>query len=280
MPADRPASQAKPHDNGADGRGAPEDAEALGAGVQDVAREDRQQGGDAGEDHDKQVQRDRPQKDRVGAYIGQAREGARPHPAPTARTQDRARLDGLRQDDSRQLKRGGEDEGPGPHPGIGQAAQSRPGHDRQLIGRGAERHRLADLLGRHQGGEQGLLGRHAERAARADQEHQRVEPAHAEPRLVESEQRHRRHDLRDQIGRDHPSPVVAVGDVAGDAHQGDGRKELEQGDKAQRIGAVRALIDHPAQGRGRHLHGHAAQHAGGDKTEEVGALAQHRPDSP
>jgi hypothetical protein len=70
--ADRPhASQMADH-GGADGRRGAQDAEALGADMQHVAGEHRQQGGGPAQQHREQVERDRAEDDLVAPDIGQA----------------------------------------------------------------------------------------------------------------------------------------------------------------------------------------------------------------
>ena len=142
--------------DGADGEAAAHDPQAVGTDIENVARVDRQQRGDAAEEDREEVERNRAQEDALAPQIAhpfdharERRAGARP--GDTAAHADRDHRCGYAQ---RHRQAGGE--GRLRAEEIEQAAGGGAEHGRGLAHRGAPRHRRRELLAHDEEGNEGL----------------------------------------------------------------------------------------------------------------------------
>ena len=255
----RVARQHDGHQQRADrGRGA-QDAEAERAGLQNVARIDRQQRRDAAEQHGEQVERDGAEDRRIVADEADAGKdivcGRILLRKLLLRRVDEAgqnRADQPEHDDDevRQARR--------EH--ISQPAERGSGDGRDLGCAGGDRgralHRAFWRDQRQQRGRRGAL----EGAGDADHEGGDEDLRHGEPAGKGADgQKQRRRRFRDLAKLHHALALEPVGGVAGDENQQRRRQELHQPDHAELEGAAGEVVDLPADRDRRDLAGEARQ---------------------
>jgi hypothetical protein len=154
---------------------------------------------------------------------------------------------------------------------IQQAAQHGSEHHRQVKGRRVERHGAVEARRRYEVDDDGLTRRHEECTRGAeegeDAEHRQHTLA-AEHRESEQQQAAQH---RDNVAQhDDASPVIAIGDLSGEQHERDERRELCEADESEIEQAPRDRIDLPADRDALYLRGDVSEKAGAEKQSEVG----------
>ncbi len=132
---------------------------------------------------------------------------------------------------------------------VEQAAGDRPDDGRDLPRRGRQGDGRGERLGRHEVGDQRLLGGIEKGAGDAeDEENGEDRPDRGRAAQDEDEQGSRAQRFRAQADRDDDAAVVAVGGGAGDQHQKQRRRELDEADDAEIERIAGEVVDLPADG--------------------------------
>jgi hypothetical protein len=246
LAVDRAASEHGRHQQRADRGRAAQHAQPPRSGLEDVAREDRQQRGRAAEQHGEEIERNRAQDRRMRADERDAREqrAQRRRLQRDGRTvqPDRA-VEERRQQPARGHRRVG-------HAGrdrVAEAAQRRPADRRDLEGAGGERRRALQRAIRRDTGQERGRGRTLERDHGAEHRDRREDLRHGQPSAEaapgEEGSGQRFGALADLH---HAAAVVAVRRVPRDEGERHGRDELHQPHQAEVERAAGQSIDLPA----------------------------------
>ena len=137
---------------------------------------------------------------------------------------------------------------------VKKAADGGPDNRRSLESPGRPCDCLRDQRLRHERGEQGLRRRALERPGGSDQTHEYEDAGNPEPMAPRSKGEDRARDaLHSERNSVHRAAVVAVGHVPGDQREKDDGHELDEPRHPQHEGAVREVVDLPADGHGEDL---------------------------
>jgi N-acetylmuramic acid 6-phosphate etherase len=262
-----------------------EEAQAVGAGVQDVDGEDRHEGGCAAEEYGEEVERNGAEEETGADHVAQA--GKHGVDCETFFVGGGAALDHTEEaEEGNEAEEGeGVDQRCSVH--RGEAAVEEVGEgdgEKQAADHGASR--IGDLedggapgdgvdevlLG-NEGGDEGTGGGTAEAATGADDEEDGVD----EPDVVgvmqcEPEEGEGSERLYGVAGEDDGSAIVAVGYMAGGEDEEDAGKEEGEAGVAEREGGVGDLVDLPGDADGLGLGSHDAHEAGGRVEAELARL--------
>jgi hypothetical protein len=234
------------HQQRADGGRGAQDAEPERAGLQDIVRIDRQQRGDAAEQHGEKIERDGAQDRRIVA--DEADSGI--EIVRRRRILHRRLLqdaDAAGQNHAQQQENAHDAIGQARHDGKGQTAERRPGDGRDLPG--AARYRGRALQRALRGDQrQQRRGRRAFEGAGNPQHEGRDENLHLSDRTRKgAASQEQRGQCFDELAQLHDALALeAVGRVAGNKYQQRGGKKLHQPDHAEIEGAAGQVVDLPA----------------------------------
>ena len=190
-----------------------------GPASQHVLGVDRQQRGDAAEQHGEQVERDRAEHDRMAADVAEARE-QRLERDRLALARSRGMIVHAADQHARQHEHGGAGRRrplAGPKR-VEQSAERRPADDGGLLRGRRGRDRARQQRRRHDAGHQRVHGRRLERARRAADRNRMANIASrlSQPCAVPSGKRQRGQRLDHLAGAGDDAAVEEVGDLAGD----------------------------------------------------------------